>query len=119
MDQVVVSLKLQDGSTKSLMCSQLLAAAGRKPNTAALDVSAAGIEVDAKGFIKVTPSLQTTAPNIWTLGDIKGGPQFTHISYDVRSHPIPSRPMRSNMMRIYIQQSFHSRPTTAPPYPQL
>ena len=86
--QVVVSLKLKDGSTKSLMCNQVLAAAGRIPNTTSLDVSAAGIEVDAKGFTKVTPELQTTALNIWALGDIKGGPQFTHISYDV-SLPFP------------------------------
>ena len=80
--QVVVSISLPNQGVKSLMVSHVLAAAGRLPNTAALDLSAAGVETDSRGFIKVDPTLKTTADNIYALGDIKGGPQFTHISYD-------------------------------------
>jgi pyruvate/2-oxoglutarate dehydrogenase complex dihydrolipoamide dehydrogenase (E3) component len=42
----------------------------------------AGVELDKRGYIKVNPSLQTTVPGIWALGDVKGGPAFTHISYN-------------------------------------
>ena len=62
--------------------SHLLRAAGRVPNTEALNLSAAGIETGAKGFIRVGPTLETSAPGIYALGDVKGGPAFTHISYD-------------------------------------
>src|SRR5581483_10872573 len=57
-------------------------ATGRVPNTDTLKASAAGIETDAKGFIKANELLETTAEGIYALGDIKGGPAFTHISYD-------------------------------------
>jgi pyruvate/2-oxoglutarate dehydrogenase complex dihydrolipoamide dehydrogenase (E3) component len=80
--QTVASLTLHDGADKTLICSHVLAAAGRLPNTSDLGLQSAGIEVDAHGFIKVDPQLQTTAQNVWALGDVKGGPQFTHISYD-------------------------------------
>ncbi|KIW99797.1 uncharacterized protein Z518_10725 [Rhinocladiella mackenziei CBS 650.93] len=82
LQQIVVSLTLSDGSVKSLLCSHVLAATGRTPNTAALNLSTAGVEVDANGFIKVDEHLQTTNPNVYALGDIKGGPQQTHVSYD-------------------------------------
>ena len=62
--------------------SHLLVAAGRTPNTADLNLSAAGIETDPKGFIRVNGRLETTAAGVWALGDVKGGPQFTHISFN-------------------------------------
>jgi pyruvate/2-oxoglutarate dehydrogenase complex dihydrolipoamide dehydrogenase (E3) component len=62
--------------------SHLLVAAGRTPNTDSLNVSAAGIAVDRGGFIHVNSKLETSAAGIFALGDIKGGPAFTHISYD-------------------------------------
>jgi pyruvate/2-oxoglutarate dehydrogenase complex dihydrolipoamide dehydrogenase (E3) component len=62
--------------------SHLLVAAGRQPNTEELNLAAAGVETDAHGFIKVDERLRTTAPGVWALGDVKGGPEFTHISYD-------------------------------------
>jgi pyruvate/2-oxoglutarate dehydrogenase complex dihydrolipoamide dehydrogenase (E3) component len=62
--------------------SHLLRAAGRVPNTDRLDPAAAGIATDGKGFVKVNERLETTAPGVYALGDVKGGPQFTHISYD-------------------------------------
>ena len=80
--QTVMSVVQENGTIKSLLCSHVLAAAGRSPNTKDLNLSAAGVETDPAGFIKVDEHLQTTNPKIHALGDVKGGPQFTHISYD-------------------------------------
>ena len=62
--------------------SHLLVATGRRPNTESLNLAAAGIVADPKGFIQVNEKLETSAPGIFALGDIKPGPAFTHISYD-------------------------------------
>jgi pyruvate/2-oxoglutarate dehydrogenase complex dihydrolipoamide dehydrogenase (E3) component len=62
--------------------SHVLRAAGRVPNTDYLGLEAAGIAMDAKGFILVDPRLETSVPGVYALGDVKGGPAFTHISYD-------------------------------------
>src|SRR3712207_810145 len=62
--------------------SHLLATAGRPPNTDQLNLEAAGVETDKRGQIKVNERLETNVPGIWALGDVKGGPAFTHISYD-------------------------------------
>jgi pyruvate/2-oxoglutarate dehydrogenase complex dihydrolipoamide dehydrogenase (E3) component len=80
--QTVASLTLQDGADKTLICSHVLAATGRIPNTGDLGLESAGVEVDKHGFIKVDPQLRTSADGVWALGDVHGGPQFTHISYD-------------------------------------
>ncbi|KAK6543490.1 hypothetical protein TWF694_000236 [Orbilia ellipsospora] len=72
----------QGGDEKAVSGSHILWAAGRVPNTDLLDAEAGGIEIDAKGFIKHDEALQTTAPGVFVMGDIKGGPAFTHISYD-------------------------------------
>jgi pyruvate/2-oxoglutarate dehydrogenase complex dihydrolipoamide dehydrogenase (E3) component len=62
--------------------SHVLFAAGRTPNTAALDLDKTGVRTDKHGFIEVDARLETTVPGIYALGDVKGGPAFTHISYD-------------------------------------
>jgi pyruvate/2-oxoglutarate dehydrogenase complex dihydrolipoamide dehydrogenase (E3) component len=62
--------------------SHLLMAAGRVPNSDWLNLDAAGIQTDKRGFIQVNERLETNVPGIYGLGDIKGGPAFTHISYD-------------------------------------
>jgi pyruvate/2-oxoglutarate dehydrogenase complex dihydrolipoamide dehydrogenase (E3) component len=62
--------------------SHLLVAAGRVPNTAQLHLGAAGVDVDERGFIPVNGRLETNVPSLYALGDVKGGPAFTHISYD-------------------------------------
>jgi len=62
--------------------TDLLAALGRSPNTGDLNASAAGIELDSRGFVKVNDRLETTADGVWALGDVNGGPQFTHASLD-------------------------------------
>ncbi|HEX4715740.1 MAG TPA: mercuric reductase, partial [Ktedonobacteraceae bacterium] len=67
---------------QQLTGSHLLAAAGRVPNTEALTPEAAGIQLDQEGYIRVDEQLETSVPGIYALGDVKGGPAFTHISYD-------------------------------------
>ena len=62
--------------------SHLLLAVGRVPNSEKLNLAAAGVNVDARGFISVDDRLQTNVAGIYALGDVKGGPAFTHISYD-------------------------------------
>ncbi|GAA4004111.1 mercuric reductase [Hymenobacter fastidiosus] len=62
--------------------SHLLVATGRTPNSDRLDLSKAGIKTDEKGYIEVNGSLQTNVRGVYALGDVHGGPQFTHLSYD-------------------------------------
>jgi pyruvate/2-oxoglutarate dehydrogenase complex dihydrolipoamide dehydrogenase (E3) component len=79
--QIHLTVKTQEGE-RTLVGSHLLAAAGRVPNTDALNLTAAGIETDKHGFIKANDRLETNVAGVYVLGDVKGGPQFTHISYD-------------------------------------
>jgi len=72
----------REGGEQTLTGSHLLVAAGRTPATETLNLKAAGVETDERGFIKVDECLQTTTPNVFAMGDVKGGPAFTHISYD-------------------------------------
>ena len=62
--------------------THLLVAVGRTPNTENLDLPAAGIATDDKGFVWVNSRLETNVAGIYGIGDVKGGPAFTHISYD-------------------------------------
>ena len=71
-----------EGKARTIAATDLLVATGRVPNTEALQPAAAGIEVDQRGFIRANDRLETSAPGVYVLGDVKGGPQFTHISYD-------------------------------------
>jgi pyruvate/2-oxoglutarate dehydrogenase complex dihydrolipoamide dehydrogenase (E3) component len=70
------------GGERALEGSHVLLAAGRVPNTERLGLEAAGIAADAKGYVQVNARLETSAPGVYALGDVKGGPAFTHISYD-------------------------------------
>jgi len=70
------------GAPKEITCSHLLIATGRTPNTEELGLKAAGVETDKSGYVKVNNRLETGVPGIWALGDVKGGPAFTHISYN-------------------------------------
>jgi pyruvate/2-oxoglutarate dehydrogenase complex dihydrolipoamide dehydrogenase (E3) component len=62
--------------------THLLVATGRRPNTDDLGLELAGIATDAKGFVKVNGRLETNVSGVYALGDVKGGPAFTHISYN-------------------------------------
>jgi pyruvate/2-oxoglutarate dehydrogenase complex dihydrolipoamide dehydrogenase (E3) component len=66
----------------TLQGTQLLVAVGRAPTTDTLNLAAAGVATDARGFIQVNDRLETNLPGIWALGDINGGPQYTHVSLD-------------------------------------
>ncbi len=70
------------GGTETIRGTHLLNAAGRQPNTDMLDLDSAGIETDGHGFVQVNDRLETTAPGVYAIGDVKGGPAFTHISFD-------------------------------------
>jgi len=67
---------------RQLTGSHLLAAVGRVPNTEDLTPEAAGIQLDREGYIPVNEQLETNVPGIYALGDVTGGPAFTHIAYD-------------------------------------
>ncbi|KAH8752679.1 mercuric reductase [Hyaloscypha sp. PMI_1271] len=95
LDSEVVGVKLVNGDSFTLKVqtegkeegdsiegTHILFAAGRVPNTDFLNLKAAGIEVDARGYIVADEFLTTTAENVYVLGDVKGPPAFTHISYD-------------------------------------
>jgi pyruvate/2-oxoglutarate dehydrogenase complex dihydrolipoamide dehydrogenase (E3) component len=78
-----IDLKVStEGKTQTVEGSHLLLATGRVPNTDALKPAAGGVETDERGFIRVNDRLETSAPGVYAIGDVKGGPAFTHISYD-------------------------------------
>jgi pyruvate/2-oxoglutarate dehydrogenase complex dihydrolipoamide dehydrogenase (E3) component len=79
--QVVLKAETADGS-KTVRGSHLLVATGRRPNTDDLGLEAAGVQLTPEGFVKVNGRLETNVPGIWALGDVKGGPAFTHISFN-------------------------------------
>jgi pyruvate/2-oxoglutarate dehydrogenase complex dihydrolipoamide dehydrogenase (E3) component len=78
-----VSLEVETtAGAHALTGSHLLVATGRTPNTEALNLPATGLEVDRGGYIPANERLETRVTGIYALGDVKGGPAFTHISYD-------------------------------------
>jgi|SRR5271165_450383 len=78
-----VNVTVQTSEKKmTLRASDLLVATGRIPNTDGIGLELAGVELDARGYVKVNEELQTTAPGVWALGECAGSPQFTHVSFD-------------------------------------
>jgi len=78
-----VSLELQSGNgTRTVEGTDILVATGRTPNTRGIGLETAGIEVTEKGHIRVNDRLETTAPNVWAMGECAGSPYFTHVSED-------------------------------------
>jgi dihydrolipoamide dehydrogenase len=75
-----VAVKLESG--KELRGSHLLVAVGRKPNTSDLGCDRAGVNLDQRGYVAVDDHYQTSAAGIYAVGDVTGGPQFTHTSWD-------------------------------------
>ncbi len=80
-DTITVNLKTGNGE-EPVSCSHLLVAVGRGPNTAGIGLDIAGVDLDQRGYIKVNEKLETSAANIWAIGDCNGGPHFTHVSWD-------------------------------------
>jgi pyruvate/2-oxoglutarate dehydrogenase complex dihydrolipoamide dehydrogenase (E3) component len=82
-DNTSVSLIVKTPKSEiTLEGSHLLVAVGRRPNSDRLNLQSAGVETDEHGFIRVNDQLETNVAGIYALGDVKGGPAFTHISYD-------------------------------------
>jgi pyruvate/2-oxoglutarate dehydrogenase complex dihydrolipoamide dehydrogenase (E3) component len=79
--QIVVKAETGAGS-ETVRGSHLLVATGRRPNTDDLGLESAGVQLTPGGFIKVNGRLETNVAGVWALGDVKGGPAFTHISYN-------------------------------------
>jgi pyruvate/2-oxoglutarate dehydrogenase complex dihydrolipoamide dehydrogenase (E3) component len=78
-----VAFRVRSGGTERIVeASDILVATGRTPNTDRLDADKAGIELDARGYIRVNDRLQTTAPDVWATGECAGSPQFTHVGED-------------------------------------
>jgi pyruvate/2-oxoglutarate dehydrogenase complex dihydrolipoamide dehydrogenase (E3) component len=81
--QIRVTVRTGEGDeSRGLDGSHLLVATGRTPNADSLNLAAAGVAIDKHGFIPVNAKLETNVAGIYALGDINGGPAFTHISYD-------------------------------------
>lgn len=80
-DEAVVHYK-KDGTALSASADAVLIATGRKPNTDGINLEAAGVEKTPRGAVKVDEKLRTSAPNIWAMGDVAGGLQFTYVSLD-------------------------------------
>lgn len=78
---VTVTVSTKEGE-RHLRGSHLLVAVGREPNTKDLGLEHTGITLDEDGYIEVNEHLQTGTRGVYALGDVKGGPQFTHIAYD-------------------------------------
>jgi pyruvate/2-oxoglutarate dehydrogenase complex dihydrolipoamide dehydrogenase (E3) component len=71
-----------EGTERTLDATDILVAVGRAPNTDRLDSAKAGVELDARGYIRVDDRLRTTAPDVWATGECAGSPQFTHVGED-------------------------------------
>lgn len=80
-DEVSLAVRTSSGEDQ-IKGSDILVAAGRIPNTAGIGLGQTGVELDARGYIRVNDRLETTAPHIWALGECAGSPQFTHASVD-------------------------------------
>jgi pyruvate/2-oxoglutarate dehydrogenase complex dihydrolipoamide dehydrogenase (E3) component len=80
-DEIVVSADIA-GQAEEIRGSHLLCAIGRRPNTADLGLDKAGVETDARGYIRVDDQLRTNVSGIWALGDCNGKGGFTHTSYN-------------------------------------
>ncbi|WP_274649558.1 mercuric reductase [Paenibacillus humicola] len=71
-----------DSGERTIEGTDLLVAAGRVPNTAGIGLEQAGIDLNERGFIRVNERLETTAPDVWAIGECAGSPMFTHVSVD-------------------------------------
>ena len=77
-----VRVNVKDGNGAHILHgSDLLVATGRTPNTKEIGLEQAGVELNEHGYIKVNERLETTAANVWAMGDCAGSPQFTHVAY--------------------------------------
>jgi len=77
-----IRVHVKDGNGAHILHgTDLLVATGRTPNTKGIGLETAGVELNEHGYIKVNDRLETTAANVWAMGDCAGSPQFTHVAY--------------------------------------
>ena len=78
-----VKLRMVQGRSEgALEGTHLLAATGRTPNTEGIGLGLAGVELRDDAYVKVNERLETTAPDVWAIGECAGSPKFTHIAFD-------------------------------------
>jgi pyruvate/2-oxoglutarate dehydrogenase complex dihydrolipoamide dehydrogenase (E3) component len=91
---ITMTISDSQAAEKTIQASHILLATGRIPNTDTLNLSAANIAETSTGHIRVSPKLETNIDGIYAMGDVKGGPAFTHVSYDdfriIRDNLFPS-----------------------------
>ncbi len=80
-EEVNVAVRTPSGEQR-IRSSDILVATGRIPNTAGIGLEETGVELNAQGYIRVNERLETTAPDVWAIGECAGSPQFTHVSID-------------------------------------
>jgi pyruvate/2-oxoglutarate dehydrogenase complex dihydrolipoamide dehydrogenase (E3) component len=80
-EKVSLNIRTLSGA-QSIEGSDILVAAGRTPNSTGIGLEEVGVELDGRGYIRVNERLETTAPDVWAMGECAGSPQFTHISHD-------------------------------------
>ena len=80
-EEVTITVRATSGE-QQIEGSDILVAAGRIPNTAGIGLEATGVELDYRGYIRVNERLETTASDVWAIGECAGSPQFTHVSID-------------------------------------
>ena len=80
-EEVSIAVRTASGD-QQIKGSDILVAAGRIPNTAGIGLDEAGVDLDGRGYIHVNERLETTAANVWAIGECAGSPQFTHVSID-------------------------------------
>lgn len=107
---------IKEEAHHTITADGVLVATGRSPQTADLQLEAAGIKTDQKGYIKVNDRLQTTADDTWAIGDVNGGPQFTYISLDdfrIIKNQLSNGPYNSLKLRKVYASSVFILPTYA------
>jgi pyruvate/2-oxoglutarate dehydrogenase complex dihydrolipoamide dehydrogenase (E3) component len=79
---ISLTVRSESGSESEIQGTHILLAAGRQPNTDKLHLATAGVTMDKRGYVVTNETLETNVPGIYALGDVKGPPAFTHVSYD-------------------------------------
>jgi pyruvate/2-oxoglutarate dehydrogenase complex dihydrolipoamide dehydrogenase (E3) component len=77
-----VVVRTSGGEERAIAATDILSATGRTPNTRGIGLDIAGVDLDARGYIAVNERLETSAPDVWAIGECAGSPQFTHVSVD-------------------------------------
>lgn len=106
LEEFTLTAKTKDSVSTTIKGTHLLHAAGRVPNTEALNLSACGLSINKRGHIEVNEYLETPTPNIFVMGDVKGPPAFTHISYD------DFRILKNNLLPPNSPSGSNSTPAT-------